>query len=87
MYRGYTCSVGQLNINMTPELEADLKRLMRARGFKTKTEAVRIAVREALARSRGASTVDFASWIGLGNGAPPNQRPRFPSDDALWSDE
>jgi Arc/MetJ family transcription regulator len=84
MYMPYTWPVSQLNINMTPELEADLKRLMKARGLKTKAEAVRIAVREALERARRADAADFASWIGIGNAAPANPNPRFTSDDALW---
>ncbi len=76
--------MSQLNINMTPEFETALKRLMQARGLKSKTEAVRLAVREALERARPAGKTDFTSWIGLGNAAPGNPRPRFPSDDALW---
>ena len=38
----------QLNINLNREFESDLKRYMRLRGIKTKSDAVRCAVREAV---------------------------------------
>lgn len=84
MYMAYIEGMSQLNINMNAEFEKALKRLMQARGLKSKTEAVRLAVREAVERERSEGAVDFADWIGLGNAAPQNPSPRFASDDALW---
>ena len=84
LYMPYTCYMSQLNINVTPEFESALKRLMQARGLKSKAEAVRLAVREALERARPAGATDFTSWIGLGTAAPENPSPRFSSDDMLW---
>jgi hypothetical protein len=78
--------MAQLNINLTPEFETALRRLMKARGFGSKAEAVRVAVGEAAERARAAGTIDFASWIGLGRAAPENASPRFATDDALWSE-
>lgn len=77
--------MSQLNINLTPEFEDALRRLMRIRGIETKATAVRIAVREALERTRPQRIVDFASWIGLGKSVPENRARHFRSDDDLWS--
>jgi len=76
--------MSQLNINLTPEFDTALQRLMRARGIKTKAEAVRLAVREALERTHAERCADFTSWIGLGKTVPENLARRFHSDDELW---
>jgi hypothetical protein len=77
--------MAQLNINMTASFERALARLMRVRGIKTKSDAVRLAVEEALAATaRQATTTDFTTWIGLGRRAPLNPTPRFRDRDALW---
>lgn len=78
--------MAQLNINVTPSFERALTRLMRIRRLKTKSEAVRIAVEEALAASsRRVGAADFTAWIGLGTSAPQNPTPRFPDHASLWS--
>jgi hypothetical protein len=78
--------VSQLNLNMTPELEEALKRFMRLRGIRTKSEALRVAVREGVERSIGAAPrASFASWLGAAARAPENPNPRFATDDDLWS--
>jgi hypothetical protein len=75
-----------MNIHLTPEFQQSLLEYMRLRHLKTKSEAVRTAVREALERELSRRrTADFTSWLGLGNRAPQNPRPRFRSDDDLWS--
>lgn len=77
--------MSQLNIHMTPRFEETLRRFMRARGLKTKSEAVRVAVEEGLTRaSMRVGTVQFSDWLGLGKRAPENPRPLFASDDDLW---
>jgi hypothetical protein len=78
--------MAQLNINLTPAFERALTRLMRIRRIKTKSEAVRVAVEEALAASsRRSAAADFAAWIGLGTTAAQNPAPRFPDHASLWS--
>ena len=75
----------QLNIRLTREFEYALRELMRRRGLRTKSEAVRVAVTEALAREDGDDAApDFRAWIGLALGAALNSNPRFASDDDLW---
>lgn len=78
--------MGQINIHTSPDFEENLSRYMRYRGIKTKSEAIRNAVREGLAMARGDlnAQTDFSTWLGLGLGAPLNPTPRFPSDDSLW---
>ena len=78
--------MAQLNINMTPEFAEDLQRLMRLRRIRTKSEALRTAVREAVdaAELDNNGPVDFQEWIGLGNTAKRNPNPRFTSTDELW---
>ena len=82
----YLYRVGQLNVNQTPEFEEDLTRLMRIRRISTKSEAVRVAVRESLERSlQAASECDYRSWIGLARGEGENLEPKIRSHDELWA--
>jgi hypothetical protein len=77
--------MGQININMTPEFEAALERLMRLRGIRSKSEAIREAVAESADRAREAAPVeDFSDWIGAALRAPLNPSPRFADEDDLW---
>ena len=75
----------QLNVNIDEEFERDLRRVMRTAGFKTKSEAVRYAVRAAAEHSSPVKRTDFRSWIGLALKGKPNPNPRFKSEDDLWS--
>jgi Arc/MetJ-type ribon-helix-helix transcriptional regulator len=75
----------QLNVNITPEFERDLRRVMKVGGFKTKSDAVRHAIREVAQRSASTQKTDFRSWIGLALKGKPNPNPRFKSEDDLWS--
>jgi len=78
--------MAQFNLNVDPEFEETLTRLMRLRGIKTKSGAIRWAVRCALEIEQERSTCcDFFGWIGLGKAAPENATPVFHSDDELWS--
>jgi hypothetical protein len=75
----------QLKIQLTPEIQRVLDRFMKERGLTSESEAVGLAVREALEREpQKARTVDFRDWIGTGRKAPENPNPRFRSDDDLW---
>lgn len=75
----------QLNLNVTEEFERDLRRFMRQKGITKQSEAIRQAVREAVAKADAASRSDYRSWLGLGLKAPLNPKPRFRSEDDLWS--
>ena len=75
----------QLNLNVTPEFESDLKRFMKMKGIRLKSEAVRLAVREAARRDAATHEYDYRAWLGLALKAPLNPKPRFRGEDDLWS--
>lgn len=76
----------QLNIHLTPDFEAALSEYMRLRRVRTKSDAVRLAVQEAVEREHHRRIVpDFSRWLGMAKQAPENLNPRFRSDDDLWS--
>jgi hypothetical protein len=72
----------QLNVNVTEEFARDLRRLMRLKGISRKSDAIRQAVHDAVTRS---AAPDFRRLLGLGLAAPLNPKPRFSSDNDLWS--
>lgn len=74
----------QLNIDIRPEFERELRQYMKQKGLKRKAEAVRQAVHEAV-RENGKKEFDFRSLLGAGLTAPLNPNPRFKSDDDLRS--
>jgi hypothetical protein len=81
----YPVHMAQLNINMTPEFERALQRLMKARNIATKSEAVRVAVFEVLDRERTRPSPErFRGLRGVGLQAPPRERRKFESEDDLW---
>ena len=75
----------QLNLNVTPDFERDLRRFMRQKGITKQSEAIRQALHEAVTKAGAASTSDYRSWLGLGLKAPLNPKPRFRGEDDLWS--
>ena len=75
----------QININVTPGFERDLRHYMRAKNLTTKSDAIRQALREAVAQDTGATDVDFRSWLGRALRAPLRRRRRFRNEDDLWS--
>ena len=64
----------QLNLNVTPEFERDLKLFMKRKGIKRKSDATRCAIREVASRTIVPKT-DFRSWIGVAAKDPPNPNP------------
>ncbi|MCP4660526.1 MAG: hypothetical protein GY856_34430 [bacterium] len=78
--------MAQLNIHLQPAFVEDLEKFMSLRGVRTKSEAVRIAVREGLDRliRKRRSHPDFQQWKGRALRAAVNPRPRFQSDEDLW---
>lgn len=75
----------QLNLNVTPEFERDLKLFMKQNGIKSKSDAIRMALRELAERERAKADFDFNSLLGIGLKAPLNPNPRFKTEDDLWS--
>lgn len=81
----YAVQVAPLNLNMTPEFERALQRLMRGRGIASKSEAVRVAVLEAADRDRArVRPVAFQELRGAGVRAPVRTKRRFAGEDDLW---
>jgi hypothetical protein len=58
---------------------------MRLRQFTSKSDAIRTALREAVARCSDTRDYDYRAWLGLGLQAPRNKRRRFCTEDELWS--
>ncbi len=73
----------QVNIHTTPEFEEDLATLMKARGVRSKSEAIRLAVREAAAPYRAARRHDLRPLIGFVERLPGGRRTRRRSEDLL----
>jgi Arc/MetJ-type ribon-helix-helix transcriptional regulator len=62
--------VPQLNLNTTPEFERDLEALMKTRGLKSKSEAIRAAVHEARQAKDPPLKRDLSGLIGLVHRVP-----------------
>ena len=57
--------MAQVNLHTTPEFDEALSALMKGRGLKSKSEAIRLAVREAAAAYQPAPKRDLSGLIGL----------------------
>jgi len=69
----------QMNLNVTPEFEADLERLMKARGSESKSELVRQVIHEA-----AQATAKRRDWESLA-GVFADGKTHHPDDeDELW---
>lgn len=75
----------QININVTPEFEKDLQRLMKLRKYRTQSEAIRTAVHEAAKPAARTKPGSLRQLLGAALKAPMNPKPRFQSEDDLWS--
>ena len=75
--------MNQINVNVTPEMERDLRLYMKKKGIPTKSAAIREALHEAV-RHGNAGVCDYRSWLGFGLRAPLRQQLRFKSEDELW---
>ena len=77
--------MAQINLNVTKEFEEELATWMKVKGIPTKSEALRVAVREGLARARESRRpADYTALIGAGKKGFPNPHPRFKKDGDLW---
>ncbi|QQR80111.1 MAG: hypothetical protein IPJ69_12385 [Deltaproteobacteria bacterium] len=74
----------QLNINMTPEFEKDLKTYMKKCGVTQKSEAVRKAIHDAVEMINRSRHTDFRTWRGLALQQHLNLKTKFKSQDDLW---
>ncbi len=76
----------QINLNVTPQFREDLERLIRLRGLSSRSQAIRIAVREAVERVLTATPGGgVASLRGIGLAGARRTR-RFRDDDDLWQE-
>jgi hypothetical protein len=74
----------QLNIHMTPRFERALTQFMKARGIKTKSEAVRTAGEEALQRTAPHPPVSWKDMIGIAKQYPTTPKNQWLTEDDLW---
>ena len=77
-------AVPQLNINISDDFQQDLEAFMQARGIKTKSEAVKLAIKEAANLARRQQSSDYQSWLGSGLKAELNEPLRLQTEDDLW---
>jgi hypothetical protein len=77
--------MSQLNIHLTSSFEKDLNQFMKLRHINTKSQAIRVAIKEGIQHSiTHAKSLDFTSWLGLAKQVPANKKPKFSCDDDLW---
>jgi len=76
--------MSQLNIHVSAAFEQKLKRFMRLRGIKTKSDAVRTAVDDALRLAQKAPTVPLRDLLGAAKLLRQRPRGEWLSDDDLW---
>jgi len=70
---------------MTPEFIMHLSEFMKKRGISQKTEAIRVAVREACEKLTKSNVgFDFRTWLGAGLKVSPNPKLKFRSENDLW---
>jgi Arc/MetJ-type ribon-helix-helix transcriptional regulator len=74
----------RLNLHVTPEFERDLRQYMERHNIARRSDAIRAALREAVAQGSDAQEYDYRAWLGMGLKAPLNKRRRFRSEDDLW---
>lgn len=74
-------------MHLKPDFEQALERLIRIRGFNSKSEAIRTAVKEALENAVAIKGhVHFSDWIGTAGIRSENPNPRFSHNDQLWGE-
>ncbi len=56
--------MSQINLHVSPQFAADLEALMKARGLKSKSEAIRVAVHELAARAEP-RPIDLSPLMGI----------------------
>jgi hypothetical protein len=87
MYRFCTeteAAMSQLNIHITPAFDRALRRFMRVRGIKTKSEAIRAAVEEAARAAEEKQKIPLETLLGAASRQPQTPRSQWLTDDDLW---
>lgn len=81
--------MSQLNIHVSASFEQKLKRYMRSRGIKKKSDAVQRALDEAMKlttkkQDKKPAKTSFQDLLGLANKYPQRPRREWLTDDDLW---
>lgn len=77
--------MAQLNLNLTPQFNKDLEKYMKHKGISTKSEALRMALREIVELISTSKKSDFSSWLGAGLKAEARTDRKFKTEDDIWS--
>jgi hypothetical protein len=80
-------AMSQLNIHVSSAFEQKLKRYMRVRGIKTKSDAVHAAVDEALRLAQKSPTVNLRDLVGAAKQLPLRPRKKWLNEDDLWGSD
>ena len=75
--------MAQINFHTTPEVDSALDRLMRRRGLRTKSEAIRLVICEAAGLEENVPAKDFANLVGLFNRLPNKPAPKRTAQQVL----
>jgi hypothetical protein len=78
--------MAQLNLNLTPEFKKDLEKYMKHKSLRTKSDAIRMALREVVALLTSTKKTDYSAWLGAGLKAQTRNELQFKSEDDLWRD-
>ena len=75
----------QINIHINKDFLNDLQKVMKLKGIKTKSAAIRYSIREAVKHLSAAEPkTPYREWLGMGLKAQVNEQLRFESDDSIW---
>jgi Arc/MetJ-type ribon-helix-helix transcriptional regulator len=75
--------MAQVNLHTTPEFEEDLAALIKGRGLRSKSEAIRLAVREAAAAYKPVPKHDLSALIGFVDRLPGGRQDSRSSEELL----
>lgn len=76
----------QINLHVTPSFLKELTTVMKMKGIKTKSEAIRVAVHHLVEQLTSSRTqTSFRGWLGMGLKSPLSLNRQFKDEDALWN--
>lgn len=77
--------MSQLNMQMTPEFRRDLEIAMKKLGARSKSEAIRLAIREMAKKpASGGSRISWHQLLETARGEAPRKARRFESHAEVW---
>jgi metal-responsive CopG/Arc/MetJ family transcriptional regulator len=79
--------MSQLNIHVTEEFEQKLARFMELRGIATKSDAVRLAIKEAVANAEKRPQMSWDEFRDIANHFPQTPPEQWITEDELWGDD